>query len=152
MIETEHKGYKIRYSENEDVWRSFELDLDAVSLGALKRKIDLVERQARKAAQTPVFVARFNSTPVAATITGKAEGSAYRKGEHVWVFLPGEKRRTKVSIDEVIEDTPENRALIEKHRDFLRAADAAQRAARAALEVIPRMTQIPALPETEDVA
>lgn len=40
MIETEHRGYKIAYSETTNSWVQTDLCLSATSLAALRKKID----------------------------------------------------------------------------------------------------------------
>ena len=56
MIETEHKGYKITYSDNEDVWRCWELNVEHEKLSKLKQRIDRLSLEARKEA---AFDARY---------------------------------------------------------------------------------------------
>ena len=48
-METEHKGYKIRYSENGDEWSCFDLGdaVSAPSLSACKAKIDALLKEQR---------------------------------------------------------------------------------------------------------
>lgn len=49
-LETEHRGYPIYYGENSDKWHCRDIDLQADTLSALKRKIDEIDRKARQAA------------------------------------------------------------------------------------------------------
>ncbi|AGH31506.1 hypothetical protein LOKG_00070 [Loktanella phage pCB2051-A] len=50
--EFEYKGYKIRFSENEDKWVSYDAGIDNEKLSKLKQSIDRLSIKARKAAST----------------------------------------------------------------------------------------------------
>src|SRR6059058_4999435 len=40
-LKTGYKNFTIVYAENQDLWRCWELDVEAATLSALKRKIDV---------------------------------------------------------------------------------------------------------------
>ena len=60
MIETEHKGYRISYSDNEDVWRCWELNIEHEKLSKLKQRIDRLSLEARKEAAFDALRIQYN--------------------------------------------------------------------------------------------
>lgn len=157
-IETEHRGYKIRYAENQDVWRAYALDVEGATLTAVKRKIDAIDRKARSTESIPVFKVGYRGALEAGVITAKVGKSA--TGRHiywdakdaVWFVNTGTKSRSRVELSDLIEDTPENRARLD---DYVRACNEIKVLEARAIgirDAIPRMSMdaVPAAdPETE---
>lgn len=159
MIETEHRGYKIHYSENEDVWRAYALDVAGATLTAVKRKVDAIERKTRSVESIPAFHVAYRGNVCAGIITAKVGKTAtgrhlyWDRKDAVWFVNAESKSRSRVELKELIEDTSENRAKLEEWRRLSAIAHRAELEAKAALEAIPRMSveAMPAAdPESEE--
>lgn len=145
MIETEHRGYKIRYSENEDVWRAYALDAEGVTLTAVKRKIDAIDRKARSVETIAAFRIGFRDNVEAGTITAKVGRSVtgrnryWDQKEAVWFVNLQTKSRSRVELKDLIEDTPENRARLDDYVRLCNEVSRIEAQAKSVLEAIPRM-------------
>lgn len=145
MIETEHNGHHITYSENEDVWRCHALDLDAKTLSALKTKINKIDSESRRVNVEVVYPDRhgFGGKKVMTVLATVIDGDG------VWTLFPeGGMRggrqtkliRKKLPISCVAENTPETAAAVAK---WVAADDEYRKATireREAFEAIPRLT------------
>lgn len=147
-IETEHRGYKISYAENEDVWRCWDLEEDAPTLSALKRKIDKHDK-ARRTATEVIPAVRISSGGGLSQVSIHmlAEAPSDRKyGEHAgkaWVYtdLTERKGRDKVKLDELAAPAhPDTAAALEAYRQAVAEEREARARTLAALKVIPRFT------------
>lgn len=146
MIETTHQGYRIRYGENSDTWECFDLQLSANTLSSLKDKINKTLAEERKVGN--VAVIRVGSSwstrmePGVLTLLD-ANGTGYEKKPAGWVMFTdakGRKKREKIALDELVLDTPENRATMDsyfKERERIRKLE---KAADATVEAMPRVT------------
>lgn len=130
QIETEHKDYKIRYSENEDVWRCWELDLEAKTLSALKAKINQIDAAGRKLDRVSVYVFGGYGLPkeaIALSWAGKGK---------LWI-LEG-KRRSQEPCDRISRVTPEITAAIKQAGQLQSQAQEIRKQADSILAAIPR--------------
>ncbi|MCX5494341.1 hypothetical protein OSH11_06490 [Kaistia dalseonensis] len=137
-ITTEHNGYVVVYSEQDDLWRCPQLGLEAEKLSTLRSKIETTETESRKIdARAFLFDhSGFSITPVLVVM---ADGD----GTSAWVVNkldnPRNERREKVDMNRLVEDTPENRQLLLAWRDASRAVyEEGQRVAQLR-DAIPRM-------------
>lgn len=143
QITTEHAGHEITYSENEDVWRCWNLDAEAKTLSALKAKINKHLAEARRIGNVRVWKIEWGDAPALHVVT-LLEGDAAAWVSKVNGKTNGRMRdkvREKASLKNLVLDTPENRAAIEAWRALERAAAEASRKARDAKEALPHPTQ-----------
>lgn len=145
--EVEHRGYVIGYSENEDVWRCWDIDFSSAKLSAVRQKIDALERGHRKFSRPAIFVG-YSDAPKPCVIVSLDEDR-----DRCWTTtdrqltdrygraVDGKLRRQKVSLSQIIDDTPENQALVAQLGALRRAAAEAQQAASAHNNAIPRLTR-----------
>jgi hypothetical protein len=149
-IETEFRGYTIRYAENEDVWRCHQLDMDGSTLTQLKDKIGrYLARIARAAEVTPAFHYVYGGRFEPCFIVSVSNTLNYKKQPEVWTYTEREevwrgstrtvKDRKRFDADSMILDTPENRLLIDEAERLRALADAADKAAKEAARIIPRV-------------
>lgn len=141
-IETEHNGVGIVYSDNEDKWVCYALDLEADKLSALKTKINKVLADERRVAGVSVLrVSTYGGDHEPGKVT-------LIDGGDVWVMFPAgylrgryeRARREKVDMRHLVLDTPENRAALDafaQESRRLRQLEAENQDRRAA---IPRVT------------
>lgn len=139
QIKTEHAGYEIVYSENGDLWRCWNLEVEAKTLSALKTKINQCLAEARRVDNVRVWKLDWSGGPKLYAVT-LLDGEA-----HAWVSPVDSldrkgKTRERADFDKLILDTPENRAAIEAWRALERASRAAAIAASEARDAIPRVT------------
>lgn len=161
-ITTEHRGYPIRYSENEDVWNCYDLGghssgtATAPTLSALKAKIDAILLAERKENKTPCLIlSKSQSGESMATeahvieyISPKYDWSSFASKryvvDHLVATLALRKGRERVSRQEqplssLAPDTPEVRHAIQVAKDRGRAVIEAQQAFEEAYKAIPRL-------------
>lgn len=148
MLKTEHQGYQITYSENQDLWTCMELSLEDVSLAKLKAKINKVQLQARKEAATDVLVLQFRGEP----IPGKAIDAkrAHRLGTmedelKIGVMvergLNDKPSKRWAPLSDLAMPTPETLAAIDEALAASRAVEEASARAKEAWSRIPRATK-----------
>lgn len=138
QIETTYLDQRIVYAENEDVWRCWALDIEAPTLSALKEKIRKVDADARRM-DRPALHFEYNGTkPTLCTIV-----MLDAERDKVWITKKegGTLRRHKVTLDRIVLDTPENRALIAEFQALAREAEAARAKSDAARAKIPSPTR-----------
>lgn len=146
-IETEHRGYKITYGENEDVWRCWALEIEAPGLSTVKRKIDVIDRK-RRAMAEPVraYLLNDHQAPREVGVSLLAEAPnpnrSYEAAGKAWTLNdPSQsKGREKTSIDRLMPITPEAMAALEVFVAAKAAERAATAKAKAAYNAIPRLT------------
>jgi hypothetical protein len=160
-LETEFRGYRIRYSENEDVWRCHSLDMDGANLTQLKNKIGRYLAKIAKTAETvPAIVANYGDQFEYVEIVSVANTLNYNKQPQLWTTKERQesyrggtrtvKDRAKYDAASVILDTPENRVLVEAAEVLIRQAAAAKKKATEAVRLIPRVDVSTLRPEQED--
>ena len=164
-IETTHRGYKIRYSENGDEWTSYEAGdgMSAPTLSKLKEKIDRMIAKAKKETAVDFLVIEDNGSGKK-TILTEAKMTAYLgpdvgnkgysslekevKGHRVeaiyvarkWGKADEKAARRSLSLSDCSPDTSEaHEALAEANRLGLLAEKAAADHRRA-VAAIPRLT------------
>lgn len=142
QITTEHSGHEIVYSENEDVWRCWNLDAEAKTLSALKTKINKHLNEARRLDNVRVWKLDWGGTPELYGVTLlEGDGAAW-----VAKVAPGankgrrEKVREKALLKDLVLDTAKNRAAIEMWRSLEFVARTAQQKASDAKAAIARVT------------
>ena len=149
-IETEHKGYEIRYSENEDCWNCYDLDVTGTSLSRIKAAIDKELLKIRKASAVDVIqlsaahsserktteVRAVDARPVGRRTYNATPGWDYEIG----VMTPGKRGKSFVKASSLAEPTPEVFEQIKAARALQAEADKAEKLAREAWEAIPRIS------------
>lgn len=152
-IETEHRGYIIRYSENEDLWVCYDCRVRESSLARAKAKIDGLHRQMRKAAAVACYVIDTRTEEDLNLLDAKAidylgekfEGYTQRKsvGHEVAVMTTrrGNERpgRTTMRLQDLVAEDPslpERLNEINRLRAVRRRAQAAE---KAAIDALPRV-------------
>jgi hypothetical protein len=138
-LTTRHRGQHIRYSENEDVWRCYELDLDAPKLSLLKTKINkALKDAAAETNQRVLNVYEYGSDWYAAVVVSRD-----KKG-YCWVSRTDDKgqvRRSKVRVADLIADTPTNRASLAEYDRLRSEANSLLRRADEAKTGLVRLTE-----------
>lgn len=136
-IKLDHNGYEITYSENEDLWRCWVLDLEAAKLSTLKDKVNKIDADNRRLSQCAVWHIGYSGQAV-------LRNAVLVDTDSVWLVTPGtekkQRRREKVKLESVALDTPENRALIGAYHTAGEVSAQALRAVSAARSAIPRAT------------
>lgn len=118
MIETTYRGYRIHYSENEDVWRCSDLNAEAVTLTALKQKMSRLILKARKESGAGIPALHLGHSKVyePVEIVGRAGVGWDRKTPSVWYMGPGtdgKVTRQKAMITDFVAPTAEDTAALE---------------------------------------
>lgn len=147
--EFEYLGHTVRYNDNSDTWSCHSLRIEHSSIAMVKQKILEVDKSARDLDGVPVIqvhsygslIGRGLYTPlVATTIDADDE-------QNVWVMHTvdngrGRKvgARSKVSVRDLVADTPENRAELEAVDAERKRLQAEQKALEARLGNVPRMS------------
>jgi hypothetical protein len=164
-LETTHRGYTIRYSENQDKWWSHDAgdDMEAETLTKLKEKIDRMIAKAKKATAVhflvldsdmsgrKTFMTEAKMTGYLGPKIGNKTGYSSEKEvkghnvEAVYVSTrwgrPDEKAaRRSASLDTCCPDTPEVHAALAEANRLGRLARQAGEDYRKAVAAIPRMT------------
>lgn len=161
-LETEYRGYTIRYSENEDRWNCYEVDKKgAVTLSDMKKRIDAMHLKMRKEASVPCFEIKrregkdtWDVGLIEAKLidyvkpryeggswTGKPQYIADHRVATV-AKRPGSTRaaRQEVYLSTLVPDTDEVHSAIFKANKLGHEAHLAATAFRDAVEAIPRLT------------
>ena len=145
MIETEHRGYTIRYSDNAQEWYCSDLNLSAPQLPALRDKINAMLAKINRMNTTAILV-KGGAWGVPAfcevTITSIASDTDYHKRPQCWISyqVNGKAKREKVTIDALAPVSDEVRAAIETAKAAAEQAKRAEQAKTAALNAIPRLS------------
>ncbi len=145
-ITTEHSGYQIVYGEADNLWRCPQLGISAVSLSLMRSEIDQIDASSRQL-NIPAFLLDHSGFSITPVLVVRAD----RDGEHVWVINkvedPRSERREKVSLQRLVEDTPENRRLLLDWRDAARAVYEEGQRVSQLRDSIPRMGRSRVAPE-----
>lgn len=144
--ETIYKGFKVRYSENEDEWNAYELNVSDPRLGKLKAKIDKILREARKSAAIPaVLISGIHHEPRDVNVVEIKEIKIRSRGwsmpepvEHISVWYM-ENGRSCTGIDRLWLPSPELDHYMEVRRASLDTIKRAQKDAEDALAKAPRL-------------
>ena len=164
-LETTHRGYTIRYSENQDKWWSYDAgdDMEAETLTKLKEKIDRMIAKAKKATAVHFLILNIDILGRKTLMTeakmtwylgpkiGNKTGYFSEKEvkghnvEAVYVSShwgrPDEKvARRSASLDTCCPDTPEVHAALAEANRLGQLARQADEDYRKAVAAIPRMT------------
>lgn len=150
MIETEHRGYQISYSENQDVWRCHTLELEGSTLTQLKNKIGrYLAKIARASEVIPAIHALYGETFEDCFVVSLAAKTNYRGEPQVWTYKERQEKwrgeirtvrdRKQNDASRIILDTPENRELVLEAKRLVDIARKAKDAASEFIKAIPRM-------------
>lgn len=103
-IKVTHQGYDINYSENEDIWRCWDLNVEAASLSKAKQKINKIVANALKNMDIECYLlSRYGGSDIEiARITSRDA----KTGEF-WVVKTGNERRERVKAEYLIPYTKE---------------------------------------------
>lgn len=154
MIETEHRGYKIRYAENEDVWRCHTLDMQGDTLTQLKNKIN---RHLAKMAKTGGIAAlvssfghsKFEECEIVSVSDKGGVWIAKSRVERWQGATRTVKERSKVEADRLVLDTVENREMIKVSDDYLHRISTLTNEGKEYFKTIPRV-DVSTLPKGGD--
>lgn len=157
-LETEHRGYKIRYSENGDEWTCYDAGngMTAPTLSKMKEKIDRMALAERKASsfrclefsgyssvdtEDASIIEYLGPTVEGGGWTGKPHYISKHKVASV-ANRKGKERPTRRESDlsNFLPDTPEVRAALEDLARLHKVAEEARKAFDAARKAIPRVT------------
>ena len=164
-LETSHRGYAIRYSENEDKWRSYEAGdgMEAETLSKLKDKIDRMIAKQKKETSINFFVLEGDHSRLVNSLT-EAKMTAYvgpemknksysstekvvvgHKVEAIYVASNWGKRgekaaRRSIGLNDCCLDTAEVHAAVAEANRLGTIAKQAAAAHHNAVKAIPRMT------------
>ncbi|MCX5477423.1 hypothetical protein OSH08_00305 [Kaistia geumhonensis] len=145
-ITTEHSGYQIVYGEADNLWRCPQLGISAASLSRMRSEIDQIDGASRQL-NIPAFLLDHSGFSITPVLVVRAD----RDGEHVWVINkvedPRSERREKVSLQRLVEDTPENRRLLLDWRDASRAVYEEGQRVSQLRDSIPRMGRARVAPD-----
>ena len=164
-IETAHRGYTVRFSENEDYWRCYDLDLENASLAKLKEQIDKLLLKVRKESAVDVLIVGSEHSSHFSVTEGRAidakvgferqrssySGDAKEPIRKVSLGIFSNRRggdrggKSFYPISEISLPTPEVYAAIAEVERLRKIAKAAEEAVKAAVRAIPRISE-------EDVA
>lgn len=133
----DYDGNEIQFSENEEVWRCWDLNMEDKSLSKLKEKINKFRRDTRNAGVKRVEVYRLGSWRggMVTLISLASEESAW-----ITTRIGRTDRREKVGLHELIFPTPENMAVLAAAKDLDDQAQELTRKADAARAAIQRVT------------
>lgn len=166
-LETEHRGYTIRYSENGDEWTSYDAGtgMSAPTLSKLKEKIDrMIAAQKKKTAvEFLVIEEAISGKRQTLLIDAKATGYAGPKIESLNIYSSTQKvvkghkveavyvgrswgasntkaARRVIDIEKCCPDTDATRAAVAEANRLGKLVEEAERAHRDAIKAIPRLT------------
>jgi hypothetical protein len=156
-LKTEYKGCVIVYAENQDIWRCWSLDVEAPTLSAVKRKIDVIDRQSRRTENVDAYLIAYGGDfePVTVTLSIPKNPSAQGRyhadaSDRAWIVSKKDKKREKVGLERLIEHTPENEALIREAERLGWVARQAAKAHQDFLKTIPKMGIEALLPAADE--
>lgn len=160
-LTTEYRGYTIRFSENEEVWRCADIRFDHAKLNKVKERIDDLHRKLRKASALPCLIVSNRWSSVEAregTIIeyiGPKTTRSWSDGEKVvghQVAVMSTREinerpgREIMQIEELVPaDDPAAWAKIEEARAIAAQIKALEEDLNAAVKAIPRLS-IEAIP------
>lgn len=144
MIETEHRGVQIRYSENTDKWATLDMTLEAATLSALRAKINKRFADEAKAEAIPGIKIGGYSDFKYVTIGARVADRKSYKGTMVPRFRvihaePETRKWELVEAHELAPDTPQVRAVIEEVLVLRKQIEGLAMQAQKMLAAIPRI-------------
>ena len=129
MLQVEHNGFTLRYSDNEDKWSVWELELEDKSLAKLKQKVNKFVSNKLKTAS---LIVGIDDSGYGSRVPEKRQvvSRDASTGEY-WVIRLDNGRRERVKADKLFPWTPEvdtkiaeYERLQEEARSFMRQASA----------------------------
>lgn len=150
-----HRGYDIRFNENSEMWSVSSLNIEATQLSIAKEMVNKLDKEARTLEEhVPcIIVHDYGSTGPRNCMVTMID--ADKKG--AWVvaladeFVRGQRnkveKREKVTLENLVLDTPEARAAIDAFTAAEAEATRIARERREFLKSLPRMT----MPELKPV-
>lgn len=150
---TEHRGYSIYYTDNSEIWRCQDLDLEAERLSQLKSKIDRELKKMREADGVSVLYlfdghvteALVIKVIVQTRLEHTREGS--KDIRRVYLHWYGGRRgdrktlQARQEIGDFLPDTPEVRDMLREAERQGAEIDALRAKREAFLDTIPRVTE-----------
>lgn len=106
MIETTHRGYKIRYSENQDVWRCHEFDVEGETLSKCKDRLNKAIRDSAKGFEA-IEIGYFGTRRITVNTPVDDKGT-------YWCNVEGHGRR-KLPAKDIALLTPEVEAKLAEY-------------------------------------
>lgn len=128
-LEIDYRGYVIRFSENQEIWRCWALDFEGEKISTVKRKIDKIIAASRKLPidRSAIYVDYHNVVKEVRVVAFVQPRKAGAEPDSVWCLVPDKERyfdheqrayafrdvqaRKKISLSMIFADTPENRAI-----------------------------------------
>jgi hypothetical protein len=164
-IETEHRGIKVRYSDNEDTWYCSELSFSHASLRRVKARIDKWWKDARSKAAIDVYRIGTDGTIRPAQVVEYLglKGSYHRNRPLVAVLSSygrtDKPTRSEVNLDELALISPEIEAarvrletLKQQKRDIdEQITQTVQGLTRLTVEDIPELVKLRENPEPDEL-
>lgn len=155
-IEVDHRGYTIRWSDNEDMWVCLDAKAQNQSLQAVKSKINRLIQKQVKAEGVPALRMSYQSEGQPVLIIGLAEPRRERNPKFEWgkhdeslqfkevprVNYVSRVERATIHRDdlaEFLDDTPETHTALAELERLRAAAKAADEKADRFARAIPRM-------------
>lgn len=152
-MEVEHAGFKIRYQENENKWRCWELDIDGPQLSTVKAKINNLMAAERRIVPTQAVHWATYSAPEIVLITMVAATKPDRHGvsreaRQVWASSDKNDRK-KYQIEYLYPLDLEMLAILAQHRTLAAQStilnkkisdlrEAAQKRPKLAVDALPK--------------
>jgi hypothetical protein len=129
-LELEYRGYILRFSENQEVWNCYALNVNGEKISTVKAKIDKIIAASRKLAEPlpMIYIDHHNRiSPVRVISLAQPRGKDTTP-QQAWCLYPGTERyfdytkgayayrdveeRGKRDLSTLFLDTPENRKAI----------------------------------------
>ena len=151
-LSIEYKGFRIGYVEHEDKWSSSNgFTGYAPTLSAAKKKVDATHRRMRSNASVPALeldthMHKLNARPC--TIVECLERRGWRNNSVEYRLASMARRagndrmtRTEKSMHQLVPDTPEAHAAIDRAQKLGREAEQLWEKYQEAIKAIPRITE-----------
>ncbi len=152
-LEVEHAGFKIRYQENENKWRCWDLDIDGPQLSTVKTKISNMMAAERRITPTHAVYWSTHSAPEVILITMVAATKPDRHGNtrearQVWANnAKGERQKFAIEYlypldDEMKATLAQQKELADEHRALYKKIsdlrESAQKRPKLAIDKLPK--------------
>ena len=157
MIDTEYRGHRIIYSENQDNWYAPDIEnSDAPTLSKVKAKIDKMYLDMRKRsafngfeisslgepALTPTTIVEYVKEKIERSWS---DPSKITSSKHIVAAVAQRSGREKAArrqcqLDDIAPDTPETMVAFENAKALWVEVKRAEKAYRAAVAAIPRVS------------
>jgi hypothetical protein len=136
-IEVTHNNHQITYAENEDLWRCWNMNVEAKTLSALKTKLNKLDADARRCNVPVIILHHYGCEADAVGLATLIDG------KDVWVTSKnrrGSVERRKISMDRIVLDTLEHHATIKAASVRRKEGEAITKEADAMVAALPRVT------------